>query len=215
MWPILANVRLGSGESFESMLRRFGKQVETDRILAEDSAAQILREAQRYQKEEGSGQEAQEFALTCAMGLQDKLRDDLKVALKQRDAVRLLIIRVLLAECRNEEKARMHLLDEAETIDVLGREARRRNETVDAFRAGNRRTLFEEQEAVWLSSKSISPHPMSHDDVVMLAKQAIANVGAVGLKDKGKVMSHLMPSVRGKADGKDVNEVVTGLLSAM
>jgi uncharacterized protein YqeY len=149
------------------------------------------------------------------MGLQDKLRDDLKLALRQREAGRLLIIRVLLAECRNEEKARMHLLDEAETIEVLGREARRRNESIDAFRAGHRPDLVSEQEAALAIIKEYLPAPMSHDEVMALAKAAIASVGASSLKDKGKVMSHLMPAVRGKADGKDVNEIVTGLLSAM
>lgn len=149
------------------------------------------------------------------MGLQDTLRDDLKIALRQRNAGRLLIIRVLLAECRNDEKARMHALDEAETIDVLGREARRRNESIEAFRAGNRPDLVAEQEAALAIIKEYLPPAMSHDDIVALAKEAIASVGASSLKDKGKVMSHLMPSVRGKADGKDVNEVVTGLLSAM
>ena len=149
------------------------------------------------------------------MGLQDTLRDDLKVALRQREAVRLLIIRVLLAECRNEEKARMHALDEAETIDVLAREARRRNESIDAFRAGNRPDLVAEQEAALAIIKLYLPAPMGQDEVVALAKEAIATVGATSLKDKGKVMSHLMPAVKGKADGKMVNEVVTGLLSSL
>ncbi len=148
------------------------------------------------------------------MGLQDTLRDDLKIALRQRDAGRLLIIRVLLAECRNEEKARMHGLDEAETIEVLSREARRRNESIDAFRAGNRPDLVAEQEAALAIIKEYLPAPMSRDELVALAKEAVAGAGATTLKDKGKVMSRLMPLVKGKADGKDVNEVVTGLLSS-
>jgi uncharacterized protein len=149
------------------------------------------------------------------MGLQETLREDLKRALRQHDACRLSIIRVLLAECRNEEKARMHALDEGEVIEVFGREARRRNESIDAFRAGNRPDLVSEQEAALAIIKEYLPAPMSRDEVVALAREAIASVGATSLKDKGKVMSHLMPAVRGKADGKDVNEVVTGLLSAM
>ncbi len=149
------------------------------------------------------------------MGLQEKLRDDLKVALRQQDACRLSIIRVLLAECRNEEKARMHALNEGEVIEVLSREAKRRNESIDAFRSGNRPDLVAEQEAALAVVKEYLPAQLGRDEIDVLAKEAIAAVGATGIKDKGKVMSHLMPSVKGKADGKDVNEIVTGLLSAM
>jgi len=149
------------------------------------------------------------------MGLQDRLRDDLKFALRQQEAHRLLIIRVLLAECRNEEKAKMHALNEGEVIEVLSREARRRNESIEAFRAGKRADLVQEQEAALAIIKEYLPAPMSRDELVTLAREAVAAVGASSLKDKGKVMSHLMPMVKGKAEGKDVNEVVTGLLSAM
>jgi len=150
------------------------------------------------------------------MGLQEKLREDLKLALRKQDACRLSIIRVLLAECRNAEKALMRApLTEVEVIDVLSREAKRRNESIDAFRAGKRPDLVTEQEAALAVIKEYLPAQMSHDDVVALAREAIAAVGATGLNDKGKVMQRLMPSVKGKADGKEVNEVVTGLLSSM
>jgi uncharacterized protein YqeY len=149
------------------------------------------------------------------MGLQEKLREDLKLALRQRDACRLSIIRVMLAECRNEEKAKMHALNEGEVIDVLAREARRRNESIEAFRAGNRPDLVQEQEAALAVVREYLPAPMSRDELVTLAREAVSAVGASGMKDKGKVMQHLMPAVKGKAEGKDVNEVVTGLLSAM
>jgi uncharacterized protein len=149
------------------------------------------------------------------MGLQDKLREDLKLALRQQDACRLSIIRVMLAECRNEEKAKMHALDEGEVIDVLGREARRRNESIEAFRAGNRPDLVEEQEAALAVIREYLPAQMSRDELEKLVREAVAAVGATGMKDKGKVMQHLMPMVKGKAEGKDVNELVTGLLSSM
>ncbi len=147
------------------------------------------------------------------MGLQDSLRDDLKLALRQRDSCRLSILRVLLAECRNEEKARMRALDDTEVIDVLSREARRRGESIDAFRAGNRSDLVAAEEAALAVIKEYLPAQMTREEIVQAARDAIAAVGAHGPKDKGKVMSHLMPMVKGKADGKEVNEVVTELLS--
>jgi len=149
------------------------------------------------------------------MALQERLREDLKLALRQQDACRLLILRVLLAECRNEEKALMHApLTEAETIDVLSREARRRNESIEAFRAGQRPDLVQEQEAALAIVKEYLPPPMNREELIAVASQVVAAVGASGIKDKGKVMSQLMPLVKGKAEGKDVNEVVTTLLTS-
>lgn len=149
------------------------------------------------------------------MGLQDRLRDDLKLALRQQDACRLLIIRVLLAECRNAEKAKMHALDEGEVIDVLSREARQRNESIEAFRAGKRADLVQEQEAALAIIKEYLPAQMSREELVAIARDSVAAAGASGPSDKGRVMSHIMPLVKGKAEGKVVNEVVTELLSAI
>ncbi len=148
------------------------------------------------------------------MGLQDRLRDDLKVALRGRDACRLSIIRVLLAECKNEEIARLHALDDGETIDVLKREARHRKESIEAFEAGKRPDLVAQEQASLAIINEYLPEAMSRDAIVVAAREAIAATGASGPKDKGKVMAKLMPVVKGKADGKDVSDVVSELLGA-
>ncbi len=149
------------------------------------------------------------------MGLQEKLRDDLKVALRAHDAPRLSIIRVLLAECKNGEKACMHLLDESETIEVLKHEAKRRKESIEAFQAGKRPDLVAEEEAALAVINEYLPEPMSREAIVIAAREVIAATGASGPKDKGRVMSKLMPLVKGKADGKDVSDVVSELLGAV
>ncbi len=148
------------------------------------------------------------------MGLQERLRDDLKVALRGRDACRLSIIRVLLAECRNDEIARMHPLDEAESVEVLKREARRRKESIEAFQAGNRHDLVAQEQAALAVINEYLPESMSREAIVTVAREIITAVGASGPKDKGKVMAKLMPVVKGKADGKDVSDVVNELLGA-
>ncbi len=149
------------------------------------------------------------------MSLQDSLREDLKLALRQKDAVRLSIVRVLLAECKNEEKAKLRALDEGEVLDVFSREAKRRAESIEAFRTGSRPDLVSQEEAALAIIKQYLPTPMSRDEIVQAARETISVVGATGPKDKGKVMSHLMPAVKGKADGKEVNEVVSELLSSL
>ncbi|MBN1857055.1 MAG: GatB/YqeY domain-containing protein [Dehalococcoidia bacterium] len=149
------------------------------------------------------------------MSLQDTLRADLKVALKQGDKCRLSIVRILLAECRNEEKARMHALDDDGVIDVLSREARKRKESIEAFRAGNRPDLVAEEEAALAIITPYLPEQMGRDELIVVAREAVTASGATGPKDRGRVMSQLMPKVKGKASGKDVNEVVTELLAEL
>ncbi len=149
------------------------------------------------------------------MSLQDSLREDLKLALRQKDTARLSILRVLLAECKNEEKARLRALDEGEVLEVFSREAKRRAESIEAFGTGSRPDLVSQEEAALAIIKEYLPTPMSHDEIVQAAHDAIIAVDATGPKDKGRVMSHLMPTVKGKADGKEVNQVVTELLTSL
>jgi len=146
------------------------------------------------------------------MSLQDRLRDDLKLALKSKDECKLSVVRVLLAECKNEEKARMHGLDDGEVIEVIGREAKRRKESIEAFQAGNRPDLVANEEAALKVITAYLPEQMSRDEVVAVVREVLEATGAAGPKDKGRVMSQLMPKVKGKADGKMVNEIVTEML---
>jgi len=146
------------------------------------------------------------------MSLQDRLRDDLKLALKSKDECKLSVVRVLLAECKNEEKARMHALDDAEVIEVIGREAKRRKESIEAFQAGNRPDLVASEEAALKVITIYLPEQMGRDEVVAVVREVVEATGAAGPKDKGRVMSQLMPKVKGKADGKMVNEIVTEML---
>jgi uncharacterized protein YqeY len=149
------------------------------------------------------------------MSLQDRLRDDLKLALKSKDVCKLSVVRVLLAECKNEEKARMHLLDDGEVVDVIGREAKRRKESIEAFQAGKRPDLVANEEAALKIITTYLPEQMSRDEVLAVVCEVVGATQAAGPKDKGRVMSQLMPMVKGKADGKMVNEIVTELLGSL
>jgi len=149
------------------------------------------------------------------MSLQDRLRDDLKLALKSKDECKLSVVRVLLAECKNEEKARMHALDDGEVVEVIGREAKRRKESIEAFQAGNRSDLVANEEAALKIITTYLPEQMGRDEVVIIVQEVVEATGAAGPKDKGRVMSQLMPRVKGKADGKMVNEIVTELLASL
>ena len=148
------------------------------------------------------------------MSLKEQLMADLKVALQTSDASRALVIRYLRNAIQYEEKAAGSDLDEPAVMEILARQVRERRESIAAFEAGQRHDLVEKEKAELAILEVYLPEQMSQEDLLALAKEIASDVGATSLRDKGKVMSKLMPQIRGKADGAMANAVVTQLLSA-
>ena len=92
---------------------------------------------------------------------------------------------------------------------------RQRRESISEFRKGNRDDLVQREESELAVLLEYLPQQLTPEEIADLARQAVSEVGARGPGDKGRVMGKLMPSVRGRADGSVVNEVVTGILEAM
>jgi uncharacterized protein len=144
--------------------------------------------------------------------LQKKMTEDLKQAMKSGDTVKRDTLRMLLSSVKNAEGAKLDSLDEGEVLSVVSRDVKRHLESIDAFKKGNRADLVAKEEAELKILQSYMPAQLSRDEVVKAAKEAIGEVGAAGPGDKGKVMQQLMPKLKGKADGKLINDVVTELL---
>jgi uncharacterized protein YqeY len=146
-------------------------------------------------------------------GLKQKLADDLKQALRGGDKVRCSVIRLLLAAINNTEIARQAKLEDADIYGVIAKEIRQRQESIDAFKKGKRDDLVSQEEAEQAILQGYLPQQMSREEIVAEAQKIIAEVGAAGPGDKGKVMPKLIAQLKGKADGRLINEVVTELLS--
>jgi len=147
------------------------------------------------------------------MALKDSIQEALKRALKQHQRVEVATLRLLLSEIRNAEIAEQKPADDNKVLDVIAKEVKRRRESIEAFRKGNRSDLVAQEEAELAVLLSYLPRQMSREEIITEARQAIEAVGAKGPSDKGKVMSRLMPQVKGKADGKEVSEIVSELLA--
>ena len=147
------------------------------------------------------------------MPLKEQLVADLKVALQQKDASRALVIRYLRNAIQYREKDVGKELDEAAVMEILSRQVRERRESITAFEAGQRHDLVEKEKAELAILEAYLPEQLSQEEVLDLARQVVTEVGATTIRDKGKVMSKLMPQIRGKGDGNVANEVVTQLLS--
>jgi uncharacterized protein YqeY len=148
-----------------------------------------------------------------AADLKKKISDDIRQAMKSGDTVRRTTLRLLLAAINNAEIAKKAPLEDADILGLIAKEVKNRQESIDAFKQGNRPDLVEKEEAEQAILKAYLPQQLSRDEVVTAAKEVIAAVGAAGPGDKGKVMKELIPRLKGRADGKEINEVVTELLS--
>ncbi|MBE0481834.1 MAG: GatB/YqeY domain-containing protein [Dehalococcoidia bacterium] len=144
--------------------------------------------------------------------LQEKLMADLKGAMRSGDKIRLSAIRMLRARIQNAEIAQRRPLENAAVLDLVNKEVRQHRESIEEFKKGNRQDLVEKEEAELAVLLEYLPQQMSHDEIVSAARRAIDEVGAKGPGDKGKVMQKLMPELKGKAEGREINQVVTELL---
>lgn len=145
--------------------------------------------------------------------MQEKLMADLKEAMKGGDKTRLEVIRMVRARIKNTEIAKQKSLDDSDVLDVIAKEAKQRRESITEFKKADRQDLFDKEEAELAILLKYLPQQMSREEVLAAARRVIEEVGARGPGDKGKVMQNLVPQLKGKAEGRDINEVVTELLS--
>lgn len=146
--------------------------------------------------------------------LKQKLADDLKQAMKSGDTIKRSAIRLLMAAIHNAEIARQATLEDADILGIIAKEIRQRHESIEAFKQGNRPDLVAQEEAELSILQAYLPKQMTRDEIVKAARQVIAEVGAAGPGDKGKVMPKLIAQLKGRADGREINAVVSELLSS-
>lgn len=146
--------------------------------------------------------------------LREKLNADLKQAMKRGDTVRRSTIRLVLAGIKNAEIAKQASLDDSDILGIIAKEVRQHQESIDAFRKGNRQDLVNQEEAEMAVLQEYLPKQMTRDEIISEARLIIKEIRAQGPRDKGKVMPKLIAQLKGRADGRQINEVVTELLSS-
>ncbi len=149
------------------------------------------------------------------MTLVANLRSDLTQAMKQGDDVRRSTLRLLLASIKNAEIDKHGELTEVELLTLLGKEAKKRRESIEYFEQAGRTDLVDKEQAELEIITGYLPEQMGRDQIEAEARKVIEEVAAAGPGDRGKVMSQLMPRVKGKADGKQVADIVTELLNVL
>lgn len=151
------------------------------------------------------------------MSLADQIQTDLTAAMKARDKVRTTTVRSVLAGIKNlnaEAGRGAAGVTDAEVIDIIAREAKKRRESIETYADNGRPELAAAEQAELDVLTTYLPEQMDEATIRAVVTETVAEVGASGPGDLGKVMGALMPKVKGKADGKLVNAVVRETLGA-
>ncbi|MDA8363007.1 MAG: GatB/YqeY domain-containing protein [Gammaproteobacteria bacterium] len=148
------------------------------------------------------------------MTLKDRIKEDMKGALRSREQGRLEAIRMLLAAIQRREVDERITLDDAQVMAVIEKLVRQGRDSVEQFRQGGRQDLVDKESrdiAVW---ESYLPEPLSEAQIDELITKAIAETGAGGVKDMGKVVASLRPALQGRADMGKVSSKIKLKLTA-
>jgi uncharacterized protein YqeY len=148
------------------------------------------------------------------MTLQEQLMADLKAALREKDAMRKSALRMALAALKYARVEANRDLTPDEMLAALSKEVKQRHKAMEQFELGGRQDLVERERAELDILEAYLPHQLTEDEIAALTREVIAEVGASGPGDMGLVMRTIMPRVRDRADGRQVNQIVRQLLKS-
>ena len=147
------------------------------------------------------------------MKLIEQIQEDLKKSMKAKDGNRVSVLRFLLSSIKNREIEKKDVLDDGEVLAEITSAAKRRRESMEAFKEGDRMDLVEKEESELAILQEYLPEQLSLDEIRGVVMEVVQAVDATTMSDLGKVMKELMPRLQGKADGKVVSEIVREVLS--
>jgi len=162
------------------------------------------------------------------MSLKERINQDLREAQLARDVFRTAVLRLVLAAIQNREIEKrtklsktevlekleeLSQLNESELMEVLSSEAKKRRESISAFRQGGRPELAEAEQKELAVLETYLPQPLSEEEIKQAVKESIARTKATTGQDLGRVMADVLPRIKNRADGQQVSRLVKELLS--
>ena len=146
------------------------------------------------------------------MGIKERLLEDMKTAMREKDVIRKEVLQICRAGVLQVEKDSLKTLDEDGVMEVLSKEYRKRTETLSELAQSGREDVLSRIRAEMVVLEGYLPKPLTEAEIELIVREAVAASGASSARDIGKVMPLIMPRVKGKADGKLVNTVVKRVL---
>lgn len=147
------------------------------------------------------------------MTLSEQLNEDMKQAMRNQDKFKLSVIRMVRSSIKNQEIDLKRILDDHEVLDILTREIKQRKDALTDFEKAGRDDLVENLHKEVAIIAAYMPQQLTEEEVKAIILETIQEVGASTKADMGKVMSALMPKVKGRSEGKLVNHLVQQQLS--
>ncbi|WP_243439483.1 GatB/YqeY domain-containing protein [Fundidesulfovibrio soli] len=148
------------------------------------------------------------------MNLQEQIEKDFLSAYKAKEEVRVAVLRMLKTAIKNRQVELLRPLTDEEVLEVIGRQVKQRLESIEQFRQGGRAAMAEREEAELAVLKAYMPTQLTPEETAAAVDAAIAETGASGPKEMGKVMQAVMARFKGRIDGKAVSEIVKARLSS-
>jgi len=142
------------------------------------------------------------------VSLKEKLMDDLKTAMREKDTIRKNAVQMVRSSVLQIEKDNKITLDDEGVIDVISKEVKKRRDVLPDYVKSGRQELIDELNIEIKVLLVYLPQQLTEAEIDVLVKEAITEVGASSMKDIGKVITAIMPKTKGRADGKIINELV-------
>lgn len=146
------------------------------------------------------------------MNLKQQVTEDMKTAMRAKDAPRLSAIRMLLAAIKQREVDERIEMEDEQVLAVIEKMLKQRRDSISQYEAAGRQDLVDVEQFEVSVLQTYLPQPLTDDEVVALLEQAIQATGAAGMKDMGKVMAILKPQITGRADAGKVSALVKSRL---
>ena len=146
------------------------------------------------------------------MTLKERITEDMKQAMKEKNKLKLDAIRMLRGAIRNREIEKQTELDDDGVLQVLANQIKKRKDLIEQFRDAGRMDLVERESEQLRAMEIYMPQQLSLEEIKGLIDEVITETGASSMRDMGKVMSTIMPRIQGRADGKEVNQIVRAKL---
>jgi len=146
------------------------------------------------------------------MTLQDRIESAMRDGMRARDERRTQTLRMAMSAAHNRQIELGRALTDEDYLDILGRQLKQRRESAEAFRAGGRDAMADEEEAEAAILTEFMPERLGEAELEAIVRTAIAETGAAAPSDLGQVMGRVVPQTRGRADGKAVSDLVRRLL---
>ena len=148
------------------------------------------------------------------MSLIERVEKDYVTAYKNKDALRLSVLRHLKTAAKNLQVQLMRPVTEEEFLDVVMKQAKQRQDAMEQFRSGKRPDLADKEAAEYAVLKEYMPKALSAEEIEALVREAVEAVGAREVRDMGRVMNHIMAAHKGRVDGKELSAAVRAALQA-